>query len=199
MKLSLSTSLSGFTTSAAPFVGAMDGLTANLAGIWSVMRRLLSAYPGALIRVRRSSDDTELDIYPLADGSLDTVTLLAFVGAGDGFVRIVYGQDGGVNLVNTSASEQMLIVSGGVLVVDGDGYPAMRNPSTKWIQSESAVSWKHWFMSHDTGPAILDNAYLFDARTDLNEGYLYDGTVYGGRDWTLLRKNGAATTQNPAG
>lgn len=187
----------------APFVGPLDGLTANMVGVWSVCRRLLSAWLGALIRVRRSGDDAEADFFadPIT-GALDVTTLIAWVVAGggsqNGFVTIIYGQDGGANLIQGSASEQMLIVSGGVIVTDGDGIPCAYNPDTKWVQASAAVKWWHWFMHHDTGASSKDGAYLFDARTDLANGYLFDDP-FEGANWTSFRKDGTATTLNGAG
>ncbi len=181
-----------------PFVGPLDGLTTGLAGCWSVARQLLSAYLGAAIRVRRSSDNVETDIGFTSLGALDTTALLTFVGTGDGFIHIIYGQDGGVNLVTETTADQMLIVSGGALTVDGDGYPAMSNPSTKWFQTESAVSWRHWFIFHDTGASIGGGSYLFDGRTALADSYIFDDIVFGS-NWTGVRKDGASTTLNGAG
>lgn len=186
-----------------PFVGPLDGLTANMAGVWSVFRLLLSAWLGALIRVRRSGDDAEKDFYPdPVTGLLDVAALVAWVVAGggtmNGYLKFIYGQDGLVDLVQTSASEQMSIVAGGVIVTDDDGIPAAYNPDTKWMQVSAAVSWRHWFMYHDTGPSANDGDYLFDARPDLANGYLFDDALEGA-NWTEFRKDGAPTTLNGAG
>ena len=63
MKLALGNSLAmPRIGGAAAFVGALDDYTANLSAAWSVARRLLGSYSGALLRVRRSSDDAEEDI-----------------------------------------------------------------------------------------------------------------------------------------
>ena len=104
----------------ARFVGALDGLTTNLAGVWWIAKRLLSSYNGPLIRVRRSSDSTESDIGYDAAGNLDTAALLAFCGAGDGCIRKVYGQLGTEGDIGQStAAIQPKIVSSGVLLTDG--------------------------------------------------------------------------------
>jgi len=103
----------------ASFVGALDGYTANLTIAWSVSRRLLTSYTGSLIRVRRSSDSSHQDIGYLADGSLDEAALLAFTGAGDGFIHTVYEQSAGRNFGNATAAAQSQIVSGGSIIRDG--------------------------------------------------------------------------------
>ena len=84
------------------------------------VRALNSAYTGALLRVRRSSDNAEQDIHAMADGNLDTTSLLSFVGANDGFVVTWYDQSGnGLDVTNTTASNQPQIVSSGVLETQG--------------------------------------------------------------------------------
>lgn len=78
------------------------------------VRRLSSTYTGALIEVRRSSDNTTQDIGYDANGDLDTTALLSFVGAGDGFIRTWYDQSGnGNNATQTTTTLQPLIVSSG--------------------------------------------------------------------------------------
>ena len=102
----------------ASFVGALDGFTADLAGAWSVARRLLADYSGPLIRVRRSSDDTELDIGFTEEGLLDADALTTFCGAGNGFIRRVYEQSGMANDAHTSiATEQPKIVDTGSVLL----------------------------------------------------------------------------------
>ena len=43
---------------------------------------------GSPLRVRRSTDNAEIDIAFTVNGNLDTAALLTFVGAGNGFVTI---------------------------------------------------------------------------------------------------------------
>jgi len=80
------------------------------------LRRLRNAYTGSCIRVRRSSDNAELDIGFTSTGVLDTVALLAHVGAGNGFVTTWYDQSGnGRNVTQATGGNQPRIVNGGVL------------------------------------------------------------------------------------
>jgi len=89
------------------------------------LRALSSQYTGPLIKVRRSSDNVEQDIYALYNGGLDTESLLNFVGVGDGFVSTWYDQSGnGDNAIRTTDSEQPQIVSGG-LVVEVNNKPSV--------------------------------------------------------------------------
>ena len=81
-------------------------------------------YTGYAIKVRRSSDNNELDI-GFVNGILDTSTLLDFVGSGNGFVSIWYDQSGeGNNLLQTLASKQPQIVSNGSLILE-NGKPCV--------------------------------------------------------------------------
>jgi len=98
---------------------------------YSIARKVSndSVYDGALIRVRRSSDDEETDIFPL-NGDLDTATLLAFVGSGDGFVTKIYDQAGAsCHAYQNNTTKQGLIVESGVLVTS-NGKPALKLNST---------------------------------------------------------------------
>jgi hypothetical protein len=82
------------------------------------LRKLRTAYTGNAIRVRRSSDNTSQDIGFKADGTLDTTTLLSFVGAGNGFVSIWYDQSGnGRNSTQSTILYQPRIVNSGVVEV----------------------------------------------------------------------------------
>lgn len=67
------------------------------------------------IRVRRSSDSSELDI-GFSGTSLDTSALAAFVGGNSAFVTKVYDQTGnGFDAVQATAANQPRIVNAGVL------------------------------------------------------------------------------------
>lgn len=105
--------------------GPLSGLTAGIQRAQG-LRRIVSGYSGSAIQVRRSSDSTAQDIGFSGD-DLDTAALLAFVGAGDGFVTTWYDQSGnGRNLTQTTAAAQPKIVSTGVLVTNGKGKPAIQ-------------------------------------------------------------------------
>lgn len=117
-------------------------------------RRLSSAYSGAALRVRRSSDSAEQDIGFTSSYELDTAALTTFVGAGDGFVTTLYDQSGGGrNAVQATATAQPKIVSGGAVTISS-GKPSLlfdgtsdffdmiqaagafkASPRTQWIAS----------------------------------------------------------------
>lgn len=88
------------------------------------LRKLRTAYTGAAIKVRRSSDDAEQDI-GFSGKNLNTSDLLTFCGSGDGFVTTIYDQSGSINnAIQAVDANQPKIVSSGVLVTDG-GFPAI--------------------------------------------------------------------------
>ena len=82
------------------------------------LRKLRTAYSGDCIRVRRSSDNAEQDI-GFSGNDLDTVSLLSFVGANNGFVVTWYDQQGANNLTQGSSASQPQIVSSGSLITRG--------------------------------------------------------------------------------
>lgn len=83
------------------------------------LRKLNKTYAGSAIRVRRSSDNAETNI-GFSNNQLDTTTLLAFCGAGNGFVTIWYDQSGNANDANqTTVANQPRIVNSGVVELEG--------------------------------------------------------------------------------
>lgn len=107
------------------------------------LRRLSRGYTGPLIRVRRDSDDDELEIGYNSSGFLDTETLASFVPSGDGFVTRWYNQA----LAGTFFEEgddagtpkPPRIVSSGSIISDGATrpYPAIEFPGTRWLVGDN--------------------------------------------------------------
>jgi hypothetical protein len=82
------------------------------------------------IRVRRSSDNTELDIGFEASGWVDRAAILAFVGSGDGFIVTWYDPNNSgatYNATNAVAGQQAYIVFGGVLEITSTNRPIARS------------------------------------------------------------------------
>ncbi len=103
------------------------------------LRKLNTSYTGYAIRVRRSSDNTEQNIGFNADGTLNTLSLLAFVGSGNGFVTTWYDQSGnGRNVTQTTASNQPSIASSGSLFYK-NGKPAIDFTSGQTMKSDNRV------------------------------------------------------------
>jgi len=130
-----------------------SGQTAGLLDTYSSatvaysLRKLRNGYYGFAIRVRRSSDNAEQDIAFKSDGTLDTTSLLAFVGSGNGFVTTWYDQSGLNNhITQTTAANQPSIVLLGVLntqnskpVILTDGSSFMINSSVSWNLTTNSI------------------------------------------------------------
>jgi hypothetical protein len=120
MQISISNTIRGFQYGGGgppPTVFLLDSYPGATAAY--SLRKLRNAYSGSVIRVRRSSDNTETDI-GFVSNQLDTATLLTFCGAGNGFLSTWYDQSGnGNNATQTTAVSQAQIVSGGSLITDG--------------------------------------------------------------------------------
>ena len=97
------------------------------------LRKLSSTYTGNAIRVRRSSDNAEQNIGFDGSGNLDTTTLLAFVGAGNGFATTWYDQSGNSrNATQTTAANQPQIVTSGNVIMR-NSKPYIEATSTRYF------------------------------------------------------------------
>jgi hypothetical protein len=97
------------------FSGALDNLGTGLESAWSVGRRLRKAYTGPIIRVRRSSDNTEQDFGYLVNGAVDVAAVESFCGEDDGELTTIYDQSGlSRNLIQPTSALQPNVVSSGV-------------------------------------------------------------------------------------
>lgn len=89
------------------------------------LRKVRCAYSGSLIRVRRSSDNTESDIGATSNGDLDTAALKAFIGTGgsdDGAIVVWYDQSGNSrDMTQSTQANQPLIMDNG-LILRTSGY-----------------------------------------------------------------------------
>ena len=99
------------------FSGASLGLSLD---------KLDKNYTGFCIKVRRSSDNAELDI-GFSNDVLDTASLLTFAGSGNAFVTIIYDQVGSNNMTQTTANRQGQIVSNGSVILKGGKPCIIRN------------------------------------------------------------------------
>ena len=103
------------------------------------LRKLRSAYTGNCIRVRRSSDNTELNI-GFVNNVLDTASLLTFCGAGNGFVATWYDQSGSENnATQSTAFNQPQIVSSGAMITTNGKNSILFN-STKLLNLGSSIT-----------------------------------------------------------
>ncbi len=104
----------------------LDNLSVTPVIAFSV-RKMTVNYTGKCINVRRSSDNTTMDI-GFIGSQLDTTTLLNFVGTGNGYVTTWYNQGtygSSCNVTQNNTSNQPQIVSSGV-VLTCYGVPALQ-------------------------------------------------------------------------
>lgn len=117
---------------AAPPVGLLLDTYPGAAAAYS-LRKLRTAYTGAAIRVRRSSDNTETDIGFDILGGLNTTALSTFCGLGNGFVTIWYDQSGNNNnAIQSTTSLQPFIVQSGTIITK-NGKPSTVNSGYNYL------------------------------------------------------------------
>ena len=160
---------------------------ANAAAAYG-LRKLRSAYLGPAIRVSRSSDSAEADIYFDSQGNLDTATLQAHVGASLGRVKTWYDQSGNGNDATQSATSQrppITSASGELITVNG-------KPALNFDGSNDKFSLNH---SDLYGQSRLD-VYMHLQSTDnkfvLLRGdgsFKHDGIAEDGSNSTTVFRN----------
>ncbi len=171
-------------------------------GAYSSARRLLTAWNGSALRVRRSSDNAEQDIGFL-DNALDVDSLLSFVGGGDGFVSAVFDQTGNGNHLGQSvASNQPQIVQAGTLVTT-NGKPGIRNNGFRNLYGpniSAASGWSASIHAADFSPAFFYSFLTFYPTTvnaDTGTGTVAL-TTGGGNPEFRLRVSGGNVATLPA-
>ncbi len=107
------------------------------------LRRLTASYNGKCINVRRSSDNSAIDI-GFVGNSLDVVTLLNFVGSGSGYITTWYNQGSlgsAGNMTQYSAAFDPRIVLNGTLATL-NGRPALdfSENTTSFLNKPQALS-----------------------------------------------------------
>jgi hypothetical protein len=185
------------------------------------LRKLRTAYTGAAIRVRRSSDNAEQDINFVA-GDLDTASLLTFCGAGYGFVSEWYDQSGNTkNATQITAANQPRIVNAGNLdlvngkaALLGDGSNdtlrnttlSLSNPSSIFTVVDKVGTSGNFGLFTNTGNlagafTLTFNGYNFyqngasfsPAYVNNNQALLVTKTATTGIDWEFYGNNTAIT------
>jgi len=158
-------------------------------------------YTGSAIKVRRSSDNTELNI-GFVNGILDTASLLDFVGSGNGFVSIIYDQVGSNNMVQNNASLQGQIVSNGSVILKGGKPCIIRSANDKggylsdYAPNDGVTVKGMFYVGDNEGRKSL----IFASNTGVQDyGFVAtSGSSQGGIDVyptiTLTKLNGLTTT-----
>lgn len=147
----------GFTTDGAGITGLLDVLAVSAIRAYS-FRKLRNDYMGSACRVRRGSDDSEMDIGFLGE-DFDAPTLLTFAGAGDAFLKTRYDQSGsGDDAVQATAAAQTRIVSAGVLDIKNSLPAEFYDGTNDKLQSTTSFT----FQELGAVVAVNDAASPFD-------------------------------------
>lgn len=157
------------------------------------LRKLRSAYTGSAIRVRRSSDNTETDIGFNVGGELDTIALITFVGAGNGFVRTWYDQSGnGKNITQiTTGNQPSIVISGVVRLFNSkpslyfsnstltllDTSLTLIQPNTYFVVSEGTTTNNTGYRTINDGFFVTGANRNSFGKSDTNVYYLYAGSL----------------------
>lgn len=144
---------------------SLSGISAYLLDTYSAtaaysLRQLKTGVTN-VVRVRRSSDNTEQDFTAaqVTDGTLTT-----FTDAGDGFVTTWYDQSGnGYNVIQATQTNQPQIVTSGVVNLENG------KPTIEFDGSNDLLTWTHGFMNEWTSLSVF---FVLKAPTQLNNAIL---------------------------
>lgn len=168
MSLNLGIIASQRTSAAPPSALLLDTYT-GATYAFSV-RKLRSLYTGNCIRIRRSSDNTEINIGFIND-YIDTTAISTFCGAGNGFVVTWYDQSGNANnMLQSLNTKQPQIYFSGAFVTRG-GKICIQIQSLKTFQltlqfTRLAAQNYSWWMTYEKNaagncPVLLGGGYLW--------------------------------------
>ena len=112
------------------------------------LRKVKASYSGNAVRIRRSSDDVEVNVafdssdkvsssssISIVSGSTTATTLGDFINGTDAFVHTWYDQAGSNNLTQSTPANQPKIASSGALIADGLDFDG----SASYLDATSAL------------------------------------------------------------
>ena len=137
------------------------------------LRKLSSSYSGNAFKVRRASDDAELNI-GFSSGQLDTSALATHCGSSDGFVVTWYDQSGNSNnATQSTAANQPKIYDGSTGVVTENGKPAMLSDGTNAHLNDGTpiTNQNVTFIAVATPSEASDTGGLIGAQSNYNLGF----------------------------
>lgn len=135
MRLGLGFGLDNHRRLLSGFVGLLDTYS-GAAAAYSI-RLLSSTYTGALVEIRRSSDNALKSFYPDSNNELSLnsedgagTSLSSWIGSDNGFIRTWFDQSGNsLNYTQTTAANQSQIINAGALRTE-NGKPIIRRTAT---------------------------------------------------------------------
>ncbi len=161
------------------------------------LRRIRSYYFGNCLRVRRSSDNSEINI-GFVNNVLDTTSLLSFVGSNDGYVTTWYDQSGNSNNATQSdTSKQPMIVSSGTVITDiTTGKPSIRFKNAGLIMTTPRSTSQFVFSCFVVQRVASSTQFTIGG----NSGNIYQIGITSADNYLTNIGGGAATTlQNISG
>ena len=147
------------------------------------LRKLRTAYSGFAIRVRRSSDNTEIDIGFNGSNQLNTTALSTFCGLGNGFVTIWYDQSGNSNnaIQSTFSLQPFIYFSGFILTRNGK--PSLINSGYNYLVanagsgSGNGILYNWCFSAYNNDFLNVVNLIAYEIP---NTGGVFTGGIQGG-------------------
>jgi hypothetical protein len=143
--------------------------------------KLNSSYLGSCIRVRRGSDDAEMDI-GFVNNYLDVKSLLDFAGVYDVFVTKRYDQSGnGFDQVQTTKLDQPKIVGGGILFIIGELPAVFFDGVGYWMEyvySSSLAQPATYFLYSETLTQLTTNAFYGSSNNSNRHQLSENGSQY---------------------
>ena len=178
--------------------GLLLDIYTNAAVAYSV-RQLRVSYTGPAIRVRRSSDNVEQDIYFDVNGNLNTSALTSFCSGTNGFITTWYDQSGNsYNATQTTAGNQPIIVSAGALITVNSKPAILSNqksiantalsvapPLTDFFNYKINASLGGAYECFYDGALLEANRGFFGRQNSNTKDVIYDGAVLDGYTSTL--------------
>ena len=128
------------------------------------VRLIRFGYSGNCLKVRRSSDNSELDIGFDSNGDLDISAIETHCGSSDGFVSVWYDQSGNGNNVTQGVTSLQPKIYDGSAVVQDNGRPA--------IQAISASNYLRWPGTIITGTGARSMLCVANADSAVNDNFL---------------------------
>lgn len=172
-------------TAAVPFVGALDGFTSGLKGVWNIKKRLLASHTGSafLCRADRTGQPTA-EIGYLASGDWDEAALMSFAGSDSVYLVTPTEQSGcGLVLTQGTAFLQPRLVNAGVLETDG----AYFNGSSSYLRITGmnvldflGPTASHFYLRTKIASPAADNFKVFNMTGGICDSWLpyRNGNVY---------------------
>lgn len=199
--------------------GAYDAFDTSLQHIYEPARRTLTSYEGKLLRLRRASDDAELDFGSAPTGYLDLSAIATWLAGSPGHLITVYDQKGDQDATQATAARQPLYdpnVHNGKPGVDCSGghhwlqtalITAAQGADTYVVAGHPATTtWRPLFgkrtgSNFDFGPS--GGQWQMYSGASLSAGTSAEGVSLFSLRWngenSIMRQNGALLAQGNAG